>query len=335
MEEPGRTVKPPQLEGSIGAARGTTPMLTENRSKLRLPSLKPVVVGSCQKQPKPEKHSVPFVQLFRFTTSFERIMMLVGCVCAAVHGTLLPMWTIIFGNVITTFSDRNASPDILVSKISGIAKWFFIIAAIAFVVSYFQVRLQMYVSQRSGARIRNLYIRSLMRQDFEWYDSESSGELTARVASDVDLIQAGIGDKVGSAVQYLSMFVTGFIIAFVFSWKLTLVIVSFFPLLAGSGAIIGKRTAGSTSEGQEAYGSAGAVASETLSLIRTVTAFGGQEEEAHQYEKQLDIAYKSGVRKALWGGLGIGVVNFIIFAAYAYVQSVYLSAVQKSIISFS
>jgi ABC-type multidrug transport system fused ATPase/permease subunit len=116
--------------------------------------------------------------------------MLGSCICAVIHGTLLPLWTIIFGNVITTFSDRNASPDILVSKISSIAKWFFIIAAIAFVVSFFQVRLQMYMSQRSGARIRNLYFRSLMRQDFEWYDAESSGELTARVASDVDLTRA-------------------------------------------------------------------------------------------------------------------------------------------------
>jgi ABC-type multidrug transport system fused ATPase/permease subunit len=320
MEEPIQPVKSPLAEDSNRAAYSTTPASTDNRRKFRLPSLTPVR-DRFQKQPGAEKRNLPFLQLFRFTTLFERVMMLISCVCAAVHGTLLPMWTIIFGNVITTFSDRNASPDMLVSKISGIAKWFFIIAAIAFVVSYFQVRLQMYVSQRSGARIRNLYIRSLMRQDFEWYDAETSGELTARVASDVDLIQAGIGDKVGSAVQYLSMFVTGFVIAFVFSWKLTLVILSFFPLLAGSGAIIGKRTAGSTSEGQDAYGAAGSVASETLSLIRTVTAFGGQEEEAHQYEKQLNVAYKSGVRKALWGGLGIGVVNFIIFAAYAYVRS--------------
>lgn len=175
----------------------------------------------------------------------------------------------------------------------------------------------MLVAHRTGSRIRKLYFRSLMSQDAEWYDSENSGELTTRVASDVDLIQAGIGDKVGSAAQFLAMFFIGFIIAFIYTWKLTLVILSLTPVLAACGALFGKLTVESTGEGQGAYGAAGAIAAETLSLIKTVSAFGGQEEEARRYERELDRAYKKDAMKGILSGLGLGITMFLIFCSYA------------------
>lgn len=58
--------------------------------------------------------------------------------------------------------------------------------------------------------------------------------------SDVTKIQNGIGDKVGMVVQSVTMFFTGFIIGFVYSWKLTLVILSLTPALACTAAITGK-----------------------------------------------------------------------------------------------
>jgi ABC-type multidrug transport system fused ATPase/permease subunit len=222
--------------------------------------------------------------------------------------------------VLQSFSDQDTPSSELVSDVGGIAKWFIVLAAIAFVLSYFQVQLQMSVSQRTCTRIRKLYFTSLMRQDFAWYDSENSGELTSRVASDVNLIQAGIGDKVGSAAQFLASAVVGFVIAFFYSWKLTLVIFSITPVLVVCGAVFAQLTASSVGEGQGAYGSAGGVANETLSLIKTVSAFGGQEEEALRYEKNLDAAYKSGVRKGIFGGAGLGVTMCLIFCAYACVK---------------
>jgi ABC-type multidrug transport system fused ATPase/permease subunit len=175
----------------------------------------------------------------------------------------------------------------------------------------------MAVSQRAGTRIRKLYFQSLMRQDFAWYDSENSGELTSRVASDVNLIQAGIGDKVGSAIQFLSSAVVGFIFAFVHSWKLTLVVLSVTPILALCGAFFAQVTAEAVGDGQDAYGNAGTIASEVLSLIKTVSAFGGQEEEARRYEKNLDTAYKAGVKKGIAAGFGMGLPMFLMCCVYA------------------
>ena len=53
-------------------------------------------------------------------------------------------------------------------------------------------------------------------------------------------IQNGIGDKVAMVIQSTTMFFTGFIIGFVYSWKLTLVILSLTPALMITGGITGK-----------------------------------------------------------------------------------------------
>lgn len=303
--------------GALGAEEKTPP---EKTRRLFGKRKKADEDENAEKEEKPP--SVPYFKLFRFTTPTEKFLMLIASVCAVLHGALLPLWTIVFGGVLDTFADsqppnQTVSDEDLVSEIGGISKWFLILAALAFVLSLFQVQLMIMVSQQSGVRMRKLYFRSLMRQDFSFYDKEVSGELTSRVASDVDVIQGGIGDKFGSAVQFMSMTVTGFIIAFIYSWKMTLVILSITPVLAVCGAIFAKLTAESTEEGQGSYGSAGAVASEVLSLIKTVSAFGGQEEEARRYDRELDSAYKAGVKKGFFDGAGLGLTMFLIFCAYA------------------
>lgn len=64
---------------------------------------------------------VPFLKLFRFTTPTERIMMALGSFCAILHGALLPVWTIVFGDVIDSFSS-TPSREKIVDEIGGVSK---------------------------------------------------------------------------------------------------------------------------------------------------------------------------------------------------------------------
>ena len=59
-------------------------------------------------------------------------------------------------------------------------------------------------------------------------------------SSDVNKIQDGIGDKIGNFFQWFSCSIVGFIIGFVYGWKLTLVVMAFAPLLAISGGLMMK-----------------------------------------------------------------------------------------------
>lgn len=45
-------------------------------------------------------------------------------------------------------------------------------------------------------------------------------------------MEAGIGDKIGVFVQYLATFISGYVVAFTISWKMTLVVGSLLPVMA-------------------------------------------------------------------------------------------------------
>ena len=58
--------------------------------------------------------------------------------------------------------------------------------------------------------------------------------------SDINQIQIGIGDKLGNFCQWFSCFLAGFIIGFIYGWKLTLVILSVTPLMVIATAAFGQ-----------------------------------------------------------------------------------------------
>jgi len=74
---------------------------------------------------------------------------------------------------------------------------------------------------------------------------------------------------------------------------------------------------GFTRQDDEAMAGAGQILSESISGIRTVTAFGTREKVIELYAENLEVPKKLGVRKGLVGGLGFGVSNAVIFLVYA------------------
>mmetsp|Transcript_9271 Transcript_9271/g.18897 ORF Transcript_9271/g.18897 Transcript_9271/m.18897 type:complete len:1302 (-) Transcript_9271:938-4843(-) len=258
------------------------------------------------------------LELFQFADFKDKLLMLLGTLNALVHGTLLPLLIVVFGDVISEFGNAaiTQSTDPLKAAFDK-AKWFMLLGIVAWVTGFFQVMFWMIAAQRQCYRIRNLYFRSILTKHMGWYDTRDTGEMTIRVMTDVDLIQGGIGDKMSTFIMYFATFITGIVIGFIYSWKLTLVITAAIPLLMLSGAIFANVTASATTESQGAYARAGGVADEILSLIRTVTAFGGQTLASQRYYVELQEACRQGIRRAGMTGFAMGMTMFFIFSSYA------------------
>lgn len=75
----------------------------------------------------------------------------------------------------------------------------------------------------------------------------------------------------GKAILLASAFVGGYVVAFVRSWKLTLVMLAVMPALVISGGVMATFISKSTSEAQEAYASAGTLVGQVVGAIRTVS----------------------------------------------------------------
>ena len=55
----------------------------------------------------------------------------------------------------------------------------------------------MVTGERQAARIRNLYLKTILRQDVAFFDKETNtGEVIGRMSGDTVLIQDAMGEKV-------------------------------------------------------------------------------------------------------------------------------------------
>ena len=60
------------------------------------------------------------------------------------------------------------------------------------------------------------------------------------LCSDMEKILSGIGDRLAHFIQWITIFIGGFILGFVSEWRLTLLLVGLTPFLAISGAVFAK-----------------------------------------------------------------------------------------------
>ncbi|TYI50950.1 hypothetical protein E1A91_D12G139900v1 [Gossypium mustelinum] len=175
----------------------------------------------------------------------------------------------------------------------------------------------MVTGERQAARIRGLYLKTILRQDIAFFDVETTtGEVVGRMSGDTVLIQDAMGEKVGKFLQLVSTFLGGFVIAFVRGWLLAVVMMSAIPLLVTAGGAMALIISKMVSRGQAAYAKAGTIVEETIGSIRTVASFTGEQQAISKYSKLLVTAYKSGVHEGTAAGLGLGVAMMILFCSY-------------------
>uniref|UniRef100_A0A3Q4MRI3 ATP-binding cassette, sub-family B (MDR/TAP), member 11a n=1 Tax=Neolamprologus brichardi TaxID=32507 RepID=A0A3Q4MRI3_NEOBR len=285
---------------------------------------------------------------FQFATWKDIVMMVVGSVCALVHGAASPLMLLVYGMMTNTFvdyerevqelkdpnktcnnntiywvndtvyeTDENTTLYCGVDIEAQMTLFAYYYVGIGFgvlIVSYFQIAFWVTAAAKQTQRIRKTYFRKVMRMEIGWFDCNSVGELNTRISDDINKINSAIADQVSIFIERISTFVFGFMVGFIGGWKLTLVVIAVSPLIGiGAGLMAVARLTGRE---LKAYAKAGAVADEVLSSIRTVAAFGGEEKEAERYDRNLVEAQNWGVKKGTIIGVFQGYLWCIIFLCY-------------------
>ncbi|KAJ0980024.1 hypothetical protein J5N97_015498 [Dioscorea zingiberensis] len=273
--------------------------------------------NSQKKDKNPKENTVPFFKLFSFADSTDVFLMILGTVGAIANGVTLPLMTLLFGNMIQSFGGNKDIHDV-VDEVSKVSLKFVYLAVGAGVASFLQVACWMATGERQAARIRNLYLKTILRQEIGFFDKETNtGEVVGRMSGDTVLIQDALGEKVGKFIQLTSTFFGGFIIAFIQGWLLALVMLSIIPPLVVAGGIMALVVSKMASRGQEAYAEAANVVEQAIGSIRTVASFTGEKIAVSKYNKFLRNAYLSSVQEGLAAGLGLGTVMCIMFCGYS------------------
>ncbi|KAJ3044978.1 Multidrug resistance protein 1 [Rhizophlyctis rosea] len=276
-----------------------------------------------EKDKEPPEPKVPYFKLYRHATPFDIFLCVVGSMCAAANAAGMPLMAVIFSHAMqdfVTFAMDPSAPGAYEALDNGArtnSLRFVGLGFALFIIAYCQTCFWNWSAENQTKRIRELYFQSVLRQDTAWHDIYPSGELTTHMTSSLHLIYQGMSEKCGLIIQSIASFVVAFAIAFTYSWRISLVLCSSFPVLAGAAVVMTKLIADQSGDGQDAYASAGSVAKQVLSGIRTVTAFGAEERESRRYEKHLVVAEKAAIKKSLYNAAGTGVIDLAIYLVYA------------------
>nr|XP_024930972.2 ABC transporter B family member 9-like [Ziziphus jujuba var. spinosa] len=268
-----------------------------------------------RKQPQQDV-KVPIYKLFAFADSLDMVLMVIGTISAIGNGMSQPLSSVLFGELITSIGSSETSQ--ILDQVSKVVLDFVYLAIGSGIASFLQVSCWMVTGERQASRIRALYLKTILRQDIAFFDTDTkAGEFIGRMSGNIILIQDAMGEKIGKFIQNISTVLGGFIIAFAKGWVLALVLLSCIPCLAIAIATMVIVMMKTSNRGQLAYAEAGNVVEQIVGAIRTVASFTGEKQAIDKYNKKLEVAYKMSAKQGLATGLANGCFLVIFHGTYS------------------
>ncbi|KAK4872648.1 hypothetical protein RN001_014677 [Aquatica leii] len=185
------------------------------------------------------------------------------------------------------------------------------------ICTYIATVLFNYSALNQTFRIRELFLAKILNQDVSWYDVHQTGDFASRIADDLKKIEEGIGEKASIVIFYETVFTTCILQVLILGWELALVCLVSFPVTTITVGFISWISTKLAKQEIDAYGEAGSIAEETLSSIRTVVAFGGQQKEEDRYNQLLLFACKNNIKRLFFNGISNGFMWFFVYASYS------------------
>ena len=245
------------------------------------------------------------IAVYRFATGMDFILLPVGCIACAATGIAAPIRMLFLGDWFDTAgaSEAGVGDQMPMDTTMTMVMSLIYVGTGLLIARAISEACLKYSRERQILRLKQAYVRAIVRQDIGWYDTSRPEELSTRIGESVSTVTAGLASPLAEPMEAVTALTFGWILAFSKNWAVALVILGIAPMLFMSIAVLLKTTKGAVQKIQDAYAEAGSLASEALSQMRTVAALGLEKSIAEQYEGKLDLARQVSTRFSFIAGL--------------------------------
>ena len=266
---------------------------------------------------------------FHLSGPFEYFLMIMGFIGSIATGASNPIMAYLTGS---TTSEASSGTQTNIDSMDDEQKKvffaefkknmdkkvreFMIYGAASFVAAFMSNYFWEYASLRQMHHLKEKYFARILMQEQGWFDQNNAYEFATKVQVQLEQIELGVGEKFGTLVECAATFVAGLIIAFLASWKLTLIILCVAPFLAICIIYMVKSMRKSLFLSRKAYETAGGVAEEILYNIKTVVSFGHFDYEKQRFGHYVDLVYNLDVQSRFKFAIATAGVNFFYFLSY-------------------
>lgn len=164
------------------------------------------------------------------------------------------------------------------------------VAVLVWVTSFFQVGFLAIFSESIGTKTKIQYFSEALKKDADFYDVQNPNEMAAKISKEVAAIKRGTGEKIGNVMMSSSCFILGYVAAFYFGWKLTLILLVGLPAVMCAGIAMGASFETGAVESMKAYAQSAGYAEQALQSIKIVHTYRNEELELANYSKYLGRA---------------------------------------------
>ena len=181
------------------------------------------------------------------------------------------------------------------------------------IFSYFRIFLFAIVSEKAMADIRKDLYAKLISLDIPFFENRRVGELTSRMTADVTQLQNTLSIYLAEFLRQIATLVIGIAIIAMTSFKLTLWMLSTFPVAIFAAMFFGRYIRKLSRQTQDALAESNVVVEESLQAISVVKAFTNEWFEQIRYNKSMDKVVDLALKAAKYRG---AFVSFLISAVF-------------------
>ena len=262
-----------------------------------------------------------FKLICHLSGKLEIFLMIIGTLFTIFSGCQYSIWGFVFGdtiNELTNVIDLDNLPDEEYKKeieqieitINQLVFYFIILASFTFISNFLMVFLWGYTALIQIHKLKQNYFSLILNQEQSWFDENNSYEFSTKVQSQLEQIELGLGDKFSQIILMFIEVLSGFIVGFMISWKLTLILCSIFPIIICSIVISDYCEEKYLIKSKQLLEKAGGISEEILYNIKTVTSFCNFDYEITRYNQLIDENFKNESKKSLIEGISYGLLVF-------------------------
>ncbi|AEO70297.1 uncharacterized protein THITE_2121528 [Thermothielavioides terrestris NRRL 8126] len=273
---------------------------------------------------RPEREATPadYFRVFTYATKWDFVLMAAAAIASMGAGTTLPLMNVVFGRLVGNFTSYTApgggqSADEFSSQLNRMSLYIFALFIARFGLNYINKFCFRLIGIRMSAAIRLHYIRSLFSQTVHVLDSMPSGAAASTITSTANTLQLGISEKLGTFLEFLATIVTAIVVAFTYSWSLTLVTASVILFISIVLSILLPFIIKGQTRLTKADAKGTSVATEAFSTIRMITSCGAEARVSQRYAQWVKKAKQAAQFSSPFLATQFGLIFFGLYGAFA------------------
>ncbi|HLT80877.1 MAG TPA: ABC transporter transmembrane domain-containing protein [Cyclobacteriaceae bacterium] len=247
--------------------------------------------------------------VFRFALPYKWIFA-VGLVALILSSFTLLSFPYYAGRLLDLATGK---PDPHFTSLNQVAGILVLVLFVLGIFSFLRVYTFSVVSERALADLRASVFGKMLALPMEFFDRHRAGELTSRIASDVQSLQETFTTTLAELLRQIITLLAGIALLFYLTPRLTLFMLATFPVLVILALVFGRFIRKLSGKTQDKLAASNVLVSEALQGIGIVKAFTNERLFLLRYRKALGEVVTAAVRSARYRGLLISFVIFVLF----------------------